>query len=286
MGRARLRSRLFLPLLFFALPGLAFKLNVPKVLLPFSRELRVPFVLEAEGGCYSWYSTHNDIVTVESIYENGSICSQKALLSARSSQATKFICSIASVTGHLLRCDVIVDLIHSIEIISRTREIYVEDSPLELAVRALDVEGNTFSSLSGMTFEWSIAKDDDIESLEPSTDYSPPDYITEMERAEKQGDRILVSGIKTGAAVIKVRIQESTYKKVAAASIRLLVLENILLIPSHDVYLLVGAYIKYQVAKMVRGKVTGVAPDFSNLVCPCLRVELTQVCQWRENVSS
>lgn len=54
MGRARLRSRLFLPLLFFVLPGLAFKLNVPKVLLPFSRELRVPFVLEAEGGCYSW----------------------------------------------------------------------------------------------------------------------------------------------------------------------------------------------------------------------------------------
>lgn len=44
-------------------------------------------------------------------------------------------------TGHLLRCDVIVDLINSIEIISRTREIYVEDSPLELAVRALDVEG-------------------------------------------------------------------------------------------------------------------------------------------------
>uniref|UniRef100_A0A8B9CLY4 Nucleoporin 210 like n=1 Tax=Anser brachyrhynchus TaxID=132585 RepID=A0A8B9CLY4_9AVES len=236
------------------------------VLLPFSRELRVPFVLEAEGGCYSWYSTHNDIVTVESIYENGTTCYQKALLSARSSQATKIICFIATVTGHLLRCDVIVDVINSIEIISRTREIYVEDSPLELAVRALDVEGNTFSSLSGMTFEWSIAKDDDIESLELSNkvrilkyseaDYSPPDYIVEMEKAEKQGDRILVSGIKTGAAVIKVRMQESTYKKVAAASIRLLVLENILLIPSHDVYLLVGAYIKYQVAKLVRGKTT------------------------------
>lgn len=40
--------------------------------------------------CLSFrYSTHNDIVTVESIYENGSICSQKALLSAQSSQATK-----------------------------------------------------------------------------------------------------------------------------------------------------------------------------------------------------
>lgn len=44
-------------------------------------------------------------------------------------------------TGHLLRCDVIVDVIDSIEIISRTREIYVEDAPLELTVRALDIEG-------------------------------------------------------------------------------------------------------------------------------------------------
>ena len=39
----------------------------------------------------------------------------------------------------MLRCDVMVDVIDSIEVLSRTREIYVEDSPLELAVRALDV---------------------------------------------------------------------------------------------------------------------------------------------------
>ncbi|NXA43132.1 P210L protein, partial [Eudromia elegans] len=249
----------------------AFKLNVPKVLLPFSRELRVPFVLEAEGGCYSWYSTHHDIVSVEPVYGNSTICSQKALLSAQSSQATKLSSVVVAeerVTGHLLRCDVIVDVIDSIEIVSRTREIYVEDSPLELTVRALDVEGNTFSSLSGMTFEWSIAKDDNMESSDLSNkirilryseaEYSPPDYIVDLERAEKQGDRILVSGIKTGAAIIKVRIQESTYKKVSAALVRLLVLENVFLIPSHDVYLLVGAYIKYQVAKMIQGKLTEV----------------------------
>ncbi|NXE57620.1 P210L protein, partial [Casuarius casuarius] len=270
MRRARLSPLLFFLLLFLAAAH-AFKLNVPKVLLPFSRELRVPFVLEAEGGCYSWYSTHYDIVTVEPIYENSTTCSQKALLSAQSSQAIKLSSVVIAeerVTGHLLRCDVIVDVIDSIEIISRTREIYVEDSPLELAVRALDVEGNTFSSLSGMTFEWSIAKDDNMESSELSNkirilryseaEYSPPDYIVELERAEKQGDRILVSGIKTGAAVIKVRIQESAYKKVSAALVRLLVLENVFLIPSHDIYLLVGAYIKYQVAKIIQGKITEV----------------------------
>ncbi|KYO49040.1 hypothetical protein Y1Q_0018810 [Alligator mississippiensis] len=200
-------------------------LNVPKVLLPVSRELRVPFVLEAEGGCYSWYATRQDTVTVEPIYKNGTTCSQRALLFAQSTQATKLSSVVIAedrVTGHLLRCDVIVDVIDSIEIISRTREIYVEDAPLELTVRALDIEGNTFSSLSGMTFEWNIAKDDDMDSLELSSkirilkyseaEYSPPDYIVELERAEKQGDRILVSGIKTGAAVVKVRIQEPVYK--------------------------------------------------------------------------
>ena len=49
----------------------------------------------------------------------------------------------------------------------------------------------------------------------------------------------------------------SFFLEVAAALIRLLVLENIFLIPSHDIYLLVGAYIKYRVAKMVQGRMTG-----------------------------
>lgn len=44
-------------------------------------------------------------------------------------------------TDHELRCDVKVDVIDSIEIVSRTRELYVDDAPLELMVRALDAQG-------------------------------------------------------------------------------------------------------------------------------------------------
>ena len=55
---------------------------------------------------------------------------------------TKFsVLGFIVVTDHELRCDVKVDVIDSIEIISRTRELYVDDSPLELMVRALDAEG-------------------------------------------------------------------------------------------------------------------------------------------------
>ncbi|XP_031230452.1 nuclear pore membrane glycoprotein 210-like isoform X6 [Mastomys coucha] len=256
----------------FFIGTLANKLNVPQVLLPFSREPgRVPFLLEAQRGCYIWHSTHHDAVTIQPLYENGTSCSQRAVLVAESTQPIRLSSIILArevVTDHELRCDVKVDVIDNIEIVSRTRELYVDDAPLELMVRALDSKGNTFSTLAGMVFEWSIAQDNESSREELSSkirilkyseaEYSPPDYIIEMEKEERQGDVILVSGMRTGAAVVKVRIYEPFYKKVAAALIRLLVLENIFLIPSHDTYLLVGAYIKYRVAKMVQGRMTEV----------------------------
>eukprot|EP00073_Rattus_norvegicus_P021335 XP_006232788.1 PREDICTED: nuclear pore membrane glycoprotein 210-like isoform X3 [Rattus norvegicus] len=254
----------------FLIGTLANKLNVPQVLLPFSREPgRVPFLLEAQRGCYIWHSTQHDAVAIQPLYENGTSCSQRAVLVAESTQPIRLSSIILArevVTDHELRCDVKVDVIDNIEIVSRTRELYVDDAPLELMVRALDSKGNTFSTLAGMVFEWSIAQDKESSREELSSkirilnyseaEYSPPDYITEMEKEEKQGDVILVSGMRTGAAVVKVRIHEPFYKKVAAALIRLLVLENIFLIPSHDTYLLVGAYMKYRVAKMVQGRMT------------------------------
>lgn len=52
VGRPTPRVALLLQCL---LGTLANKLNVPQVLLPFGREPgRVPFLLEAQRGCYTW----------------------------------------------------------------------------------------------------------------------------------------------------------------------------------------------------------------------------------------
>lgn len=57
---ARTRGRaLLLPLALSMLLALgptaaAAKLNIPKVLLPFTRATRVNFTLEASEGCYRW----------------------------------------------------------------------------------------------------------------------------------------------------------------------------------------------------------------------------------------
>lgn len=46
-----------------------------------------------------------------------------------------------AVTGQVLRCDAIVDIISDIRIVSTTRELHLEDSPLALKIHALDSEG-------------------------------------------------------------------------------------------------------------------------------------------------
>ncbi|KAM6037791.1 LOW QUALITY PROTEIN: nuclear pore membrane glycoprotein 210-like [Theristicus caerulescens] len=103
--------------------------------------MAVPCACETEGSRLVPSSCH-DIVTVEPVDENGAICSQKALVSAQPSRAGKLSSVVTAeecVTGHLLPCDVSADTTDSIEIISQT-ELCVDDSSLELAVRALDVE--------------------------------------------------------------------------------------------------------------------------------------------------
>ncbi|NWJ09888.1 PO210 protein, partial [Crypturellus undulatus] len=170
-------------------------------------------------------------------------------------------------TGQVLRCDAIVDIIHAIQIVSTTRELYLEDSPLKLKIQALDSEGNTFSTLAGLVFDWTIVKDTEADGFSDShnalrilkfleSTYIPPSYISEMEKVAKQGDTILVSGMKTGSSKLKARIQESVYKYVHPALVRLLILENILLNPAYDIYLLVGTSIQYRVQKIRQGKIT------------------------------
>ncbi|NXN93199.1 PO210 protein, partial [Rhinopomastus cyanomelas] len=74
-------------------------------------------------------------------------------------------------TGQVLRCDAIVDTIHGIQIVSTTRELYLEDSPLELKIQALDSVGNTFSTLAGLVFKWTVVKDTEADGIShsPST---------------------------------------------------------------------------------------------------------------------
>uniref|UniRef100_A0A673IRM6 Nuclear pore membrane glycoprotein 210-like n=1 Tax=Sinocyclocheilus rhinocerous TaxID=307959 RepID=A0A673IRM6_9TELE len=259
----------------------AAKLNIPKVLLPLARSTKINFTLEATEGCYRWSSNRPEVASIEAVDVDERQCSHKAVLQARSTQPSRLTSIILAediLTGQVLRCDAIVDVISEIQIESTTRELHLEDSPLELKIHALDSEGNTFSTLASLLFEWTVVKDAEMAGFPDSYNtlrvlrfaesaYTPPAYISEMERVGHQGDIILVSGIKTGHAKLKAKIQEAIYKDVGAAEVRLLILENILLSPAYDVYLLAGTSIKYKVQKIRQGKIT-------ELSMPCDQYEL------------
>ncbi|NWW46266.1 PO210 protein, partial [Pedionomus torquatus] len=93
-------------------------------------------------------SSRPEVASIELAGEDERHCSQKAVVQARSSQPTRLTSIIFAediMTGQVLRCDAIVDTIHDIQIVSTTRELYLEDSPLELKIQALDSEGKTFT---------------------------------------------------------------------------------------------------------------------------------------------
>lgn len=257
-------------LLLLPLATVPSRLNIPKVLLPFTRSTKINFTLEASEGCYRWSSTRPEVASIEAIVQDNDQCSQKAIVQAQSSQSTRLTSIILAediMTGQVLRCDAIIDIIHDVHIVSTTKELYLEDSPLQLKIQALDSEGNTFSTLAGLAFEWTIMKDTEANGLSDSHNalrflkfsesaYIPLSYILEMEKVAKQGDVVLVSGMKTGSSKLKARIQEAVYKNVPAAEVRLFILENILLNPASDIYLLVGMSVQYKVQKIRQGKIT------------------------------
>ncbi|KAF4023798.1 hypothetical protein G4228_016057 [Cervus hanglu yarkandensis] len=249
----------------------AAKLNIPKSGAASGRSPASP---AAPGSALSSFccrsSTRPEVASIEPLGPDEQQCSRRAVVQARLSQPARLTSIIFAediTTGQVLRCDAIVDLIHGIQIVSTTRELYLEDAPLELKIQALDSEGNTFSTLAGLVFDWTIVKDTEADGYSDThnalriltfleSTYIPPSYISEMEKAAKQGDTVLVSGLKTGSSKLKARIQEAVYKNVHPAEVRLLILENILLNPAYDVYLLVGTSIRYRVQKIRQGKIT------------------------------
>lgn len=74
-------------------------------------------------------------------------CSSKAIVSAISKEGSRntaivFVEEIHS--GQVLRCDVIVDNIKKLNIVTTTRELFIGEAPEAFEVRAYDDQGKTY----------------------------------------------------------------------------------------------------------------------------------------------
>uniref|UniRef100_H2XQ25 BIG2 domain-containing protein n=1 Tax=Ciona intestinalis TaxID=7719 RepID=H2XQ25_CIOIN len=239
---------------------------VSKLLLPYYDKIQVNYTINAEEGCYKWKSLNTGVASVKAQIDDNEMdeCSKSAVVYVESRAATRkttLLLAESKLSHAVLQCDIIIDRIHSVDIVSRTRELYLDDPPETLKIRALDDEGNTFSTTAGLTFDWNLLQDASAHSIlniQRFTDtmYSAEPYVEQLEQDGKQSDTILLSGRQTGTAFVTAQL--TTAVETQSAKIRLTVRDKVLLNPSGDVWLPRHSYLRYKVEQWRNGHPTEV----------------------------
>ncbi|XP_013140748.1 PREDICTED: uncharacterized protein LOC106105069 [Papilio polytes] len=193
------------------------KINSPRVLLPWFENLYVNFTFEIiEGGCYKWSLSRDDIIDLEPLYDDTwGHCSRAARVSVSKtcvSPGSVIILAEEVNTGEILRGDVDIDKISSLSITSTTWKLYLEEAPEAFEVVAFEEQGNTFSSLEGVTFSWTIENLGNSYGEEPvvtlvrwrDTDYEAPPGVAELEAKGFRSHAVLLYGQAMGECRVTV----------------------------------------------------------------------------------
>lgn len=72
-------------------------------------------------------------------------CTPKVIVSSSTKDFSRNIAVVLaedSKTNQILRCDIIIDVIDSLSIVTTTRELFMEEAPEVFEVRAYDDQGN------------------------------------------------------------------------------------------------------------------------------------------------
>ncbi|XP_063995333.1 nuclear pore membrane glycoprotein 210 [Diachasmimorpha longicaudata] len=246
------------------------RLNVPRVLLPVFNNFPVNFTLEVtEGGCYQWSTSRLDVVHLIPMNENPDrTCSSAVLVQSISRELTRNTAIVLAEdvnTGQFLRCDVIVDAIYSLNLVTTTRELFIEEAPEAFEVRAYDEQGNEFTTLAGVKFEWSIGNGErfsvqgDIGNsilrfmTFHESPYETPSTIAMLDGTGNQGSIILLEGVKTGTAKVEAKLPYSEYKHVSPVEVELIVVANLIILPT-DVTMMAFDTLKYKIMQVHQGR--------------------------------
>lgn len=209
------------------------------------------------------------------MYDDGRDCSWQAIVRIVSKDRrrnTAIVLAEDRSTGNVLRCDVILDVISKLEILTTTRELYLEEAPETFELLAQDSQGNAFTTLEGIEFQWEITSQNyrSIDSsvskaaadwkqvlrfltFSESTYHEVPKTVEKFEYLGLRGYMVLLEGINTGSAKVSVRLPHPEYKHVTEVAVDIMVLANLLLDPV-DVHMLIGDEISFRVLQLKQGK--------------------------------
>ena len=147
-----------------------------------------------------------------------------------------------------------IDVISRILITTTTRQIVYGELPEVIKAIAFDAKNDTFSSIGGIQFDWTISPLDIIRYRTwASSSYVAPEFVEYWESKGAKSSFVLMEGIRTGAAQIKARILGDIYQDVEPSEITAHVLANLLLHPSNEIFLVRGAKVGFKAEILKQG---------------------------------
>ncbi|EGR28647.1 nucleoporin 210, putative, partial [Ichthyophthirius multifiliis] len=242
------------------------KVNKLNVLLPQifqDLEQRAPqYNLEAINGCYKWKSSNPKALVVYGIndQENPN-CQSKAVVKLNTVEPFDNIIWIEVTdknTEDVIKVESKIAKVHKIEILTKLRTVNVQDLSV-LEIIGYDIEGNSFSSLEGLHFEWNIIQDEKI--FEFITFKESKIQTTQLrkniEESHFQSDLIVIKAIQTGQAQINVKLKEKEYI-LMSQNISLQAIDKFDIFPSNNLYLLPYTHLQYQLIYSKKSKVDNI----------------------------
>eukprot|EP01080_Neovahlkampfia_damariscottae_P011326 gene11326-4138_t len=217
-------------------------------------------ILEVSGvECAQWSITDPSLLKLVPVDMNDALCSKKIRvypnekLSSRKS-AIVFAKSLES--SKTVKCEVFVDHIDRISVLTIDRKMVIGELE-NLEIQAFDKDGNTFTRLDGLNFEWStynpegqkgalklLAVDDTTVNRELRQDLN----------GAKNGfstQSIIVVGLEVGRVMVSAKISDVFYSHLESAAVPLSVLDKLELDPSRLLWVVPGAIIPYKLKKGV-----------------------------------
>uniref|UniRef100_A0A7E4VU03 Nuclear pore membrane glycoprotein n=1 Tax=Panagrellus redivivus TaxID=6233 RepID=A0A7E4VU03_PANRE len=236
----------------FAEASSGYKLNVPRVLLPYHPTTQASYTLEVTGGgCFHWRSTRPEIVSVEPLNDADG-CADRAIVTSKTvyeEEQSSVIIAENKGAAVSLSCVVIVDVIDRIAISTVSSVLFVDAAPAQMVVEAINKDGHRFFNLTDIPFDWFFEYPDGGKPVRivpfAQSKYEAPVAIQRLEFNKQRGFVVLVEGVSTGFARLTAKFAEPHFSAIASDTIDLSVVANVILNPSHDIYLPVHASVRF-----------------------------------------
>ena len=204
--------------------------------------------VHASNGCYKWEISHPQMVRLSALdkHTDGDCVSSVQIepLVQKESKTLIWITAKDKNTGSILRAQVKLGIIDRLKIQSKYRQIYVNDKK-HLRVVAFDDDGNIFSGLEGLRFDWTILQGEkNIRKIQRPAGYR---------QLESNGSDIFyVLGMTEGNATLQVTILEPGYEtQIKADRINLSVVEPFIVEPERPVFILPTSQFKFDLSKIM-----------------------------------